>query len=248
MKDKKNNSVGTTKIKYSLIGGILFFIIGVFMLIFFSWLTYTVFVQQIKLVYHSSSSQGTIVSISRERGTGKNRNVYSYFPVVEYSDKLGVVKTFKNSLASDPASYEIGQKINILVPNDDDSPEIDSFMDRWFGVIIVSIFDLISLSIVFFCIYIVRRSNNFNKLLRRNGEVVKAKVILIDEGSTDTPPSWYIKAEWQNPRNNKVYTFESDDIAHNPEHLMGKMIDVTILPKDPRIYEIDISKLLQAQN
>ena len=123
-------------------------------------------------------------------------------------------------------------------------------MDLWFGGIIVSIFALISLLILFLTTYATIRNSRLRKLLAKDGTVIQTKVLSVNEStySKNTSLSWVIQAQWLNPQNNKVYTFESEDIMYNPKDFLGDTIDVTILPQDPRIYEMNISTLPVAAN
>lgn len=81
---------------------------------------------------------------------------------------------------------------------------------------------------------------------------IQAKVLSVSESaydpSTNASLSWSIQAQWLNPQDSKVYVFQSEEIAYDPKDFVGETIGVTILPQDPRVYEMNISKLPVAAN
>ena len=83
------------------------------------------------------------------------------------------------------------------------------------------------------------------KLLKSRGKIISAKVLSVDEStySNKTTLTYLIKAQWLNLETNKVYVFESEDLSYNPKEFLNETIDVTILPEDPRVYKMDLSKL-----
>ncbi len=249
MINESNNQVGTIKVKNKLLGRIIIFIGLVFLTTIFSYITYSITIRQVNFVNKSNPSEGTVISFSENRNR-KNGNTYA--PVVEYKDEQGNTQTFKSALSSNRPSYKIGQRVNILVPNDGDTPQISYFMDLWFGSIITSIFALIAWLILILTTYSTIKKWRMLKLLAKNGVVIQAKVLSVDESSynpsTNASLSWLIQAQWLNPQDNKVYNFESEDIMYNPKDFLGDTIDVTILPQDPSVYEMNISKLPMAGN
>ena len=80
--------------------------------------------------------------------------------------------------------------------------------------------------------------------------MIQAKVVSIHEStrSNNRSSGWIIQAQWLDPQNNKIYTFESQKIAYNPKDFVGDTIDVTIVSEDPTMYKIDISKLPTTAN
>jgi len=242
-----HDSTKTIKVKNRWVGKMIRFIIFILFSTLLSYAAYTLVIGQLNFIKKSSPSEGTVVSFSEEK---TNKNGTRYSPIVEYFDKEGSIQTFKSSLASSKHSYRIGQKVNILVPNNGDIPQINSFTNLWFGSIIVSFFALLSLLILSLITYTTIKNGRIDKLLVKKGVIIQAKVLSVNESTytNDTTLSWVIQSQWLNPQDNKVYTFESEEVMYNPKDFVGETIDVTILPQDPRMYKVDVSKLPTAAN
>jgi hypothetical protein len=242
-----HNSGVILGIKNKLLGKAIFFVVLIFFSSLFSYATYRVAIGEWNFIKTSITAEGTVISFV-ERSSNKGDT--NYAPVVQYSDVEGNTHTFVSSLASSPPSYAIGQKVTILISSDGGIPQIKSFMSQWFGSIIGGIFALLSICILLLTTYATIRNWRMSKLLDEEGTMIQAKVVSIHEStrSNNRSSGWIIQAQWLDPQNNKIYTFESQKIAYNPKDFVGDTIDVTIVSEDPTMYKIDISKLPTTAN
>ncbi len=74
-----------------------------------------------------------LIAISSDDG-------YTYKPVFEYTNKLDEVITFKSSVSSSPASYEVGEIVEIVYSKNSEERKVISFWGLYRWTIILSIF------------------------------------------------------------------------------------------------------------
>ncbi|MES2986218.1 MAG: DUF3592 domain-containing protein [Patescibacteria group bacterium] len=229
-------------VKKSNISKIIFLTFITLLTVFLSYFAYTQTSVQMRFIKNSTQSSGKVVSLSESKNSD-NRIMYS--PVVEYTNRDGEIQTFTSALSSNPPGYEIGDPIEILIPNDNSIPQVNSFMSLWMASIILSIFTLVCLCVLTLSIYSSIYNSRTHKQLMKEGIKIQAKVMSVAEStySKESTLSWAIYAQWLNPQDNLVYNFDSADIYYNPKEFVGDTIDVLILPQNPKVYEMDISKL-----
>lgn len=118
-------------------------------------------------------------------------------------------------------------------------------MELWFGAMILWFFCLASVVVTFLHIVFSVMGRNIDKQLVEKGITIQAKVVSVEESTyyKETALTYLIKAQWLNPKDNKVYVFDSSDFNYNPKEFVGEFIDVRILPNNPKIYKMDLSKL-----
>ncbi len=96
-------------------------------------------------IENGTTVPGTVVEMMYNDGAAA--------PVVSYQWN-GEEKTYRSSLYSNPPSFETGEQVNIIINNADPSEIlIDSFSERWLGIIIMvvlgGIFALVGLGIIY---------------------------------------------------------------------------------------------------
>ncbi|HMO78893.1 MAG TPA: hypothetical protein PJ997_02740 [Candidatus Paceibacterota bacterium] len=84
--------------------------------------------------------------------------------------------------------------------------------------------------------------DSFGKKIRADHLVVEEE---ISSGKRREYVSFYIRAQWINPTDKKVYIFYSDYLDYNPKDLLPKDVEVNIIPDNPNIYRMDLSWLPQ---
>ena len=68
---------------------------------------------------------------------------YLYRPVIEFKPSHGRAIRFSAGVASRPAPYQIGDKVDVLYdPNSPQEARINRFTDLWFAVILFIFFGL----------------------------------------------------------------------------------------------------------
>jgi len=174
-----------------------------------------------------------------------------YKPVFEFTDRNHQVHRITWSVASDPPSYVRGQTVTVRYkPENPESAHLTGFVDTWFGPLVLGGLGLIFTSIAAgFVVYALRR-RKIRSWLAVNGMHVRAQVesVYRDESTEVNGRSPFrIAAQWQNPKDHKVYVFRSDSIWFDPKPFVRqKIVDVRINADNPHEYEMDISFLPEA--
>jgi hypothetical protein len=197
---------------------------------------------KITFIENSVQMTGVVISYSKSKSS-EGKTMFS--PTVEYVDQASTKQQFTSNLSSNNQSYEIGEVVNILIPSDHNIPKINSFMELWFGEMILWFFCLASIVVTVLYVVFSIIGRNIDKQLAEKGVTIQAKVDSVEESAyyKETALTYIIKAQWLNSKDNKVYVFESVDFNYNPKDFVGEFIDVRILPNNPKIYKMDLSKL-----
>lgn len=119
----------------------IFTIIGVGMLLgtFFIYKNTSIFLET-AIITH-----GTVIGLLENRGS---RNLIHYKPLIEFIDKNGKRIEFSSSSSTNPLSYNVGEKIEILYnPKSPNDAEIKGFFSIWGGTIMLGVAGLIFFSI-----------------------------------------------------------------------------------------------------
>ncbi|MFX1708965.1 DUF3592 domain-containing protein [Chitinophaga sp. CC14] len=188
-------------------------------------------------------TSGTVVDLIAK---GKR----SYAPVVTYYDEAGVKHRYISSVSSNPAGYEIGERVGMYYdPKNPDDATIAGWRE-YFGVIIVGglglVFSLIGLGY-----YIVRKvSHSRSDQLKQSGLLVQADFDLVDTNRfvhVNNRHPFFIRCHWKDPLTGESRHFKSGFIWSDPTPAIGpdKKIDVYIDRNNPRRYYVDISSFEQ---
>jgi hypothetical protein len=174
-----------------------------------------------------------------------------YEPVFEFTDRNDRVHRITGSLASNPPSYERGEIVTVRYkPQNPESAHLAGFMNTWFTALVCGGLGIVFTSIAAgFLIYAIRR-RSIRAWLAVNGLCVQAQVesVYCDESTEVNGRSPFrIAAQWQNPKDHKVYVFQSDSIWFDPTPFMQqKAVYVKVNADNPHQYEMDISFLPEA--
>jgi hypothetical protein len=90
-----------------------------------------------QLLEKAVEAPGTVVRMVR-------RGDHGYSPIVEYKDHAGTLRTLHTSIATQPASFYVGQEVVVVYdPDDAEFPlhaKIRTFGELWFGTIFAFVF------------------------------------------------------------------------------------------------------------
>ncbi|AZQ75287.1 DUF3592 domain-containing protein [Streptomyces luteoverticillatus] len=81
-----------------------------------------------------------LTDAKRARGTvvALDRQVDAAYPVVEFTPAGGTPRKFRDSAGSDPASYEVGERVEVLYrPGSPKDARINGFLSLWLGPLIL---------------------------------------------------------------------------------------------------------------
>jgi len=122
--------------------GNIFFVVGLALLTG-AWLITR---DTVDLLNIGVPAQGIVINLVESRDSDGS----TYAPLVEVTSREHGVFRFKSSLSSNPPSFSVGEKVDVIVdPDDKDRVIINSFGQKWFMpaifTFIGSVFSLIGL-------------------------------------------------------------------------------------------------------
>jgi hypothetical protein len=107
-----------------LIVGILFFFIGIALIIYS---IFTLFRQK-RIIAQSEKAYGIVTNLTQKQ----RQKGYIYCPQVRFQTKSGSIVDFQSDFGSKPASHKIGQQIEVLYnPFNPSQAQIKSFLSLW---------------------------------------------------------------------------------------------------------------------
>ncbi|MBN8588079.1 MAG: DUF3592 domain-containing protein [Rhodothermia bacterium] len=173
-------------------------------------------------------------------------------PIVAFRARDGQMYEVTGDVFSSPPSYHIGEKATVKYqPSNPNNARISDWTNWLFPGIfgtLGTIFTALGLGGLIF----MWRKKKMAQSLQVGGQKVRAKIeqVAFDTSLRVNGRSPYvIWAQWQNPRDQKVYQFKSDYIWYNPtDYLNEDSLTVFIDPKSPEDYHIDLSFLPQVGN
>ncbi len=195
--------------------------------------------QKYSIIQNSVKTEGMVIDIlsrSGDKGT-------VYAPVVEYYDDQTQKQFASNSYSNSP--YAIGEKIEIFIPDDGQNPIINSISELVFPNAIPGFFGLIFLLISGINLFFKIKKDKLNVQLDMVGRVIVTDNVTVEELQSDKYRTfaYIIKSQWLNPVDGKVYVFRSEPIEYDPRKFLPQTMDVKILPDNPKLYRMDISKI-----
>jgi hypothetical protein len=197
----------------------------------------------------ASEAKGKVIALDRSRSnSGSGSSSTTYRPVVEFTSGTGKRIEFTSNVGSSPPSYRVGEPVTVLYnPADPSSARIKSFVQLWFGFLIVFLLGLVFAVVGFTIIIVQSRGRKRAEWLHQHGRRMKTSfkgVELNDSVRVNGRSPYQIISQSSDPASNTVRVFESENIWFDPsEYIKGETIDVLVDPKNPKKYVMDISFL-----
>lgn len=167
----------------------------------------------------------------------------AYYPEVTFATQDGMEYRFMNDSGSDPASFDVGEAVEVLyLPESPESAKINAFFSLWGGALICGVMGLIFGGIGLGGLIYGIRKRRMNGWLLAHGQRVEAKISHVEK-PVGKQTHYTIHAQWLNEKDQKMYMFTSEGIAFNPEEFLRGTVEVLIDPADPSDYLMDISNL-----
>ena len=234
--------------------------LGVFGIIGLSVLALSVnlFNETLSLLRVAKYTEGTVVDFSTSRNS-EGRTMYA--PVVSFTSASGEVVKFTSNTSSSRRGYDNGEKLEVIYdPANTQDARINSFFPMWGGALISLVLGVVFSGIGVGTLVYSIKQKKLREWLALNGQTITARV-------TDTTSSvtkrrgptrrtqgmvhvsrretarYYINAQWQNPRDQKLYLFKSDGLGFDPAEFLKETISVRIDPANPKRYMMDLSFL-----
>lgn len=197
----------------------------------------------------SEVAQGTVVELL----STKSKNSISYRPVVQFITKVGEKIKFSSSVGSNPASYNVGENVEVLYdPINPNKAEINGFSSLYLAPLILGVIGTAFFLIGFMSIRFGYLKQKKLQYLSDNGKRISTKfenVQLNSSSKANGRNPFQIYSQWLNPNTNELYVFKSDDIWFDPtEFIKTEEIKVMIDPNDPKKYFMDTSFLPNLKN
>jgi hypothetical protein len=194
------------------------------------------------------TAQGTVVELVESRSSDSSSNSIMYAPVVNFIDKKGVEVKVYSSTSSNPPSYFVGEKVEVLyAPETPQNAKIKGFFSLWGGATILGILGGILFVIGGVIFLFDRKKSNMLSHLKQNGTRIESdfqSVGLNASLAVNGRNPFQIVSQWQNPATSKIHLFTSDNIWFDPtDFIKTDKIKVLIDRNDPKKYHVDLSFL-----
>ena len=215
---------------------IIFALAGGFALFF----SFNSFVHQWNFLKTASHSSGTVIE-NVQIASSKGRSTFS--PVIEFYTQNGEKVAFKSLNSSNPPQYTIGQKVEVLYqPDNPKNAQIHSFFSFWLGTIFSGVLGFLFLGVGLGSVIKIILRKQLISRLQQFGMRVTAKVLRVKSVKTsDRRYGYKIVAQYE--AEGKVYLFESDILAFQPNKFLGSEISVLVDPANYRKNYVEIDFL-----
>ena len=224
-----------------IIGGFFVLLVGFGM----AWGAYALYGNARAFRATALEAEGTVVDLAGERNSD-GKTMYS--PVVEFTTADGRTLQFTGSTSSNPPSWSRGDTAKVLYqPANPEQARLDSFMETWFGPLILGFFALVVLLVGYALFWGGIQKRRVRAWLAQHGMKVRAKLAGAELNTSlkvNGRSPWRLRAQWQHPVTQKVYVFYSDNVWFDPTEFCDReQVDAVVNADDPRQYVVDTSFL-----
>ena len=193
----------------------------------------------------STAAGGVVEDLISSRGSSGNT---LYKPVVQWTDAKGGKHRLTGSVASSPSSYSRGEKVTVrYLADNPEGARLDSFTENWLLTLVLGLIGTaFAASGVGVGAYAWRQIKNL-EWLKAHGTRIQAKftgVVNDPRTKVNGRSPWRLTAQWQDPSNGSIRTFQSDAIWYDPtEYVKRESLDVLVNPDKPSVYTVDVGFL-----
>jgi hypothetical protein len=171
-----------------------------------------------------------------------------YRAVILFSTADGRAVRFLSRLATNPPAYKLGEQVMVLYdPGHPETASIDSFADRWLGVVMWE-------SVAALCLLAsgvplglrAARQRRLRTLLRDGRPIITSfhAVEQDDRIALNGRHPFVVVTEWRNPVSQQLVHFRSQHVWDDPtERARKRMVTVVVDPNNFRRYFVDLSFL-----
>ena len=200
------------------------------------------FLGKLKFLDRSRVAEGVVTELESGTSSKKRR---TYYPVVTYPDDKGQTQTFTSPIGSSPASYDVGEPVQVRYePGKPHTAVIVGFWEMWGMIAIATGLGTLFLVISVGILYAALRLNRLRKDLPQTGRMI-ALPGRTEMFRTKSKTEFFIRSEWYNPEDGKIYLFDSEKFYFDPTpFLTNRLVEVWIDPQSPKKrYYVDVSFL-----
>ncbi len=221
----------------------LFAAVGVVLLVIATW----VHARERAFVRAAERATGTVTELHRD----VDADGTTYFPVVSFRTRAGDSVTFRSSAGSNPPSYEVGERVEVLYdPADPQRAKTSGFFALHIGAFVFTLLGTIFTAVGGIWWWLQRRAAQLAGELRASGRRITAKVREIEYRRNirvGNRHPWRIVAEWQEAPSAEPVVFRSANIWEDPTAHVGKTVDVLVDRHDMKRYLVDLDFLPTTQ-
>jgi len=221
-----------------------FFIGAIFTIVSFALLGGALYAYQSqkKFLSEAVASTGTVTALeySRSRKGGG-----SYYPVVEFRTSEGTSYTFRSESGSKPAAYDVGEEVEVRYdPRNPFEAKLTGFWNLWGLAVLFAGLGSVFAGIGAGMLISVVRKKRMIEQLKVSGNRIEF-FPRVEYRSVKGRPQYYLRGQWHNPTDGKIYVFDSDTLGYDPTPFVeGCSVGVWIDPQNPKKrYYVDTSFL-----
>jgi hypothetical protein len=192
-------------------------------------------------------AEGRIVDVVyRSARAGERQGTYT--SVFRFTTRDGRTLQARASVAGSSARHRVGDPVSVLYdPRDPQEAMVDSFVDRYFLLIVLLPLGLVFTAFGAPMLVIGSLRKRKEAWLKEHGRPVEAKVTGVIRLENGFMP-WRITAEWHDPFHGRAVSLQSRNLYEDPaKHVeVGQAIKAWVDPERPERHWIDVSFLPDA--
>jgi hypothetical protein len=204
------------------------------------------FGSQMKFVKTAYRMNGVVVDNVASRNSDNDGNTYA--PVVEYPGTDGAPQRFTAGVSSSPPSFELGERVAVLVSKDGTKRSIDSFGQLWFLPLFMGIFAVVFGGIGGGMMAYRIRKTNFARFVKEMGLMIESGDFRVEvNGSLTVNGRHPYYLECKALIDGAQRKFKSGSIWEDPsDRIEGRKIRIFYLANQPGKYHVDLDFLEEA--
>jgi hypothetical protein len=183
--------------------------------------------------------------VSELESSSSSKGGRTYYPVVQYNDSQGREQTFVSNIGSKPASYEVGEPVKVRYePEKPSTAIIVGFWEMWGVITITGGLGILFLAIGAGTLYAAAHQARLRRELPQTGSLFELPG-RVETCTTKSKTEFFVRTEWLNPADGKMYLFDSEKVSYNPApFLANRLVQVWVDPQSPKKrHFVDISFL-----
>jgi hypothetical protein len=199
-----------------------------------------------RLVKEGDRAEGRVVELAQRRGS---KSGWVYAPVFRFETAGGKAHVIQSSSASNPPSYEVGDRVMVLYPpGKPNDAIIQGFFELWGAALIIGSVGGVIGGIGIYLILSFIRKQQLQRWLKEHGRRIPTDIQSVEENRSikvNGRSPFRIVSTWKDPATQTFHYFRSEDFWENPTPALEgrKTIDVLIDVSDPKKHWMDTSFL-----